>query len=1162
MNLRTDWARCVETVLAPLHAAIEAGDDVARDRMLKWWMFLPQLLLRKRRGGGHERALVVGRVSHFLRGGYRELIAHWRHDVELWQRVLERRGPKAGDKFRLRHINALMEQGAISRAVQLTLSHGVAPLEDPAICAQMRAKHPPAGPPISRAVLRHVHVFDDEAREKIAESVEKQLAHLNPHRAQVPSGWRNEHASRLSSPHAGESGKQARALLAGHLHSLATGELPDWYVSTQANGNLHALFKNNEREDARPVSATEPFRRAAAGALISGVKGALIRELEPVQLALSPYGAQSLRLGLQTLVEEGAGSGNILLALDLKNAHNEFNRRGALDWLRTRSNGAFSSLVPLCRQLYAAESTLYSRVGPFCPSQTGGAQGCQTTVVMFAAAIQDALEAADAALSGAGGCVRALHDDTYMYGQPLSVLDALLDLAVRLHRAGLHFNVGKFVVLAICGSAYALLVAAVPTVRARERAARDAARAAADAADAAYTAALAVHDAATGGDASPDAALTALRDAAIAAGEASAEATLRFETIDGFPVQDAIDGAFADAGEGEIRVVTDGLKVLGLPVGKEEYQRRFVQKAVDTGLADIETAQLSMLTVPSQTRKQSAFTTLYYSSSHKWDYIVQSVAPSLTEPLVARVDERIVSLAQDALGLPEGSLDRSGAPDSRFAACRLAYASRDGGCGLRRLVDIAKPAYVGMLNSVAPLMASRFPALAALFGPGALAGSGQPPHAQLLAGGSRLAQELTSAWAGMRARVAAAPPPPPGDDRPRRLDTGADAATGRQRELVAELEAADMRGLHAEAAQLRIDDPARLALLNAKNRTASAWVRCPPMASTACPDDIYPEMAARYLGLASPALAQFVGRQVNVAGHTDRGYTTPPIDAHGKSLANSRTMKSLVNRFHHVIVARCYELLISSASSTLHNAVKEPHSIWAPPLAVRDGDPAQGSRRDGLWPDLAFVADGTRRLADVKTTCLCRWLYNARDAGGDIGNLALTLPCGPLDTKVRMEHGGYMTAARRLNRRWYGVADGPIPKSLQDGTFGPRRPRPPPRRGEEEQTSVFMLAVGPWVETNGDFREFLDLCAVSMCKAVCAGQSAEDASQHESVVKDAVRRNMGMALAREAARVRVDLAAELAHGRLIRVNEGEVPATLEPDYFDELADEGLGAPRH
>ena len=53
---------------------------------------------------------------------------------------------------------------------------------------------------------------------------------------------------------------------------------------------------------------------------------------------------------------------------------------------------------------------------------------------------------------------------------------------------------------------------------------------------------------------------------------------------------------------------------------------------------------------------------------------------------------------------------------------------------------------------------------------------------------------------------------------------------------------------------------------------------------------------------------------------------------------------------------------------------------------------------------------------------------------------------------------------------------------------------------------MFMLAVGPWGETTGDFREFLDLCAVSMCKAVCAGQSAEDASLHESVVKAAVRR--------------------------------------------------------
>ena len=47
-------------------------------------------------------------------------------------------------------------------------------------------------------------------------------------------------------------------------------------------------------------------------------------------------------------------------------------------------------------------------------------------------------------------------------------------------------------------------------------------------------------------------------------------------------------------------------------------------------------------------------------------------------------------------------------------------------------------------------------------------------------------------------------------------------------------------------------------------------------------------------------------------------------------------------------------------------------------------------------------------------------------------------------------------------------------------------------------------------------------------------------------------------MAREVARVRVDLAAELAAGRLIRIDEGEVPAITEPDHFDELPDESRG----
>ena len=58
-----------------------------------------------------------------------------------------------------------------------------------------------------------------------------------------------------------------------------------------------------------------------------------------------------------------------------------------------------------------------------------------------------------------------------------------------------------------------------------------------------------------------------------------------------------------------------------------------------------------------------------------------------------------------------------------------------------------------------------------------------------------------------------------------------------------------------------------------------------------------------------------------------------------------------------------------------------------------------------------------------------------------------------------------------------------------------------------------------------------------------------DASEHLSVVKAQVRARMGMMFTREAARVRVDMGAELARGRAIR--EKGVAALPEPDYFDD-----------
>ena len=65
-----------------------------------------------------------------------------------------------------------------------------------------------------------------------------------------------------------------------------------------------------------------------------------------------------------------------------------------------------------------------------------------------------------------------------------------------------------------------------------------------------------------------------------------------------------------------------------------------------------------------------------------------------------------------------------------------------------------------------------------------------------------------------------------------------------------------------------------------------------------------------------------------------------------------------------------------------------------------------------------------------------------------------------------------------------------------------------------------------------------------------------DASEHLSVVKASVRREVGMMLARESARMHHDMAGELAAGRAQVELEDDVPqlgAAHLGDYFDDDA---------
>ena len=547
--------------------------------------------------------------------------------------------------------------------------------------------------------------------------------------------------------------------------------------------------------------------------------------------------------------------------------------------------------------------------------------------------------------------------------------------------------------------------------------------------------------------------------------------------------------------------------------------------------------------LPLAERHQCCWVSLYLSSAHRLDHVLQGVPSSITVPHLARFDTEVLRLAHEAVDLPPDTFGGASIA-AQLRRARVALPARHCGMGLRETATIAHAAFVGMLNAVMPRLAGLFPPLAHIIGPHAAPSSGQPPYAALLASNCPLAGNLRHAWGALQAFCAARPAV---DGGRKRLERGAAEASGGQRDLVAELEGGELLRMRALAAGLPEHDPSRLSFVHATPHTSAAWVHCLPVYRTALPDHLFSGVVAAFMGAPSPYYARFVGHAVHVQGHFARAaYTTPLVDAHGLALAVA--LRGRQTRLHHRIRDYCFRLAVRSQSVDLHSVVWEPAHI----LGVQSTD---GTGYHAIIPDIKAAYRGTDLLLDVKAQVLSRSRYGPVGSSNLTTSAVLRTPGRPVLRREVAEHSGYLLRAREADGHAGTPAGavGPVERRLVRD-FGPLRPKGKRAAGETHPTPVFMLVVGPFADVSRDFAEWLNICAEQMCAAACQGMSADDASEHLSVVKASVRREVGMMLARESARMHHDMAGELAAGRAQVELEDGVPqlgAAHVGDYFDD-----------
>ena len=330
----------------------------------------------------------------------------------------------------------------MSKAAQHLSSSGVGDSSCPDIRAQMARKAPPREVPIPEELLAGV------PRSSVALKLCEQMRTLPRCAGHGCSGMRNEYLQALTRVPNREHAVKSTEWWA---NEWVRGTLPSWFVSTYMRTRIAPLVKGRPElgvvPDCRPVAVGECLRRLATTAVVRKFKRKLGTILWPQQVSTGiPSGAHILTTGVREILRMHPEFA--VIKVDIENAYNACTRASMLNAVTQHE-----TLAPLCA-MYGATLSVASRMYMRGASgalealgvakEEGGDQGCASTGAAFALALHPAILAADASLAACGGGCRAFADDTYLFGPPQAVRDALRRFEMQVgEECGLRLNRSK-----------------------------------------------------------------------------------------------------------------------------------------------------------------------------------------------------------------------------------------------------------------------------------------------------------------------------------------------------------------------------------------------------------------------------------------------------------------------------------------------------------------------------------------------------------------------------------------------------------------------------------------------------------------------------------------------------------------------------------------------
>ncbi|MEM9998880.1 MAG: hypothetical protein AAF809_14355, partial [Bacteroidota bacterium] len=830
-------------------------------------------------------------------------------------------------------------------------------------CAEVVAQMAAKHPPRNRAMDLDLGNYPEPL--PITLDLTETYRKLRPKSGVGPDGLRNEHLTPLSYTHRCPKAKRVMSFINTFESNYAEGRMPLWYYGFNAAATLIPLIK---KEAATP-GATPDCRPIGMPSVRPRATGRCFAASIKEQVASFCHPVQvgvgvpggAQQLPVGLRTMMEVHPEYLFVKVDEENAFNRLERKVAVERC-LEVGGAIGALGRLAHAELSPRSPIYlGGALAAFSSSNGGRQGQAIFPSVYAVATHHEVAKVNAKLSPSGGA-RAFFDDLYLFGPPLEVLEALDEFGIDI-ASSRNGKLRRDKCVAY-SPAHGAAILHRPELQHLVRTVYD-------------------------------------------------SSGRRTQTLNGIPVS------------------AEGFDCCGVPLGCTAYVQRAVNAQVDAMCNTIQTVQNAL--APSYLHALHAIER--YCLAPLGDFLASTVYPSQARAALGRFDAALDACVKASFGCGGDFVE-----SDPYAQRRLRLPARRKGLGIRSRVDVADAAFVGCVCAVLPEMLDRgslkgfLPALEPVFGAGAfddvnalrrfdglLSNYGHLPLAAELRGAwSRLQQDYTAtAGSAPTSGPLAAPAAAAGIDLSERCPY-----RKMQKAITEQREAARAARLATDLRRLPARDPRKTSYFVA-DRMSRAWVQSWPTRSLQISNSDLAEIATNYLGLASPACRNHVGK--SILG------TASVLDPHGHILLSHNRLvnkDSSRTRWHD---ATSYEL-----SAYLHEAgishEVECSGLFASvaPAAYWNQSPWTASR---IIPDFAIRGPaGTptpeeQRLFDVKTISDCETRYKAPNCEGrnDKAN--------PVNQRAAHVDVEYVAHARELDRKWHNVqppATGPFGRRLAE----------------------------------------------------------------------------------------------------------------------------------